>query len=150
MKNININDIVPQAILVKIADRIARSARGFARATGSKRIPKAIKVGNVKSTQSTASISIMIDTNIAPQALIFERGAKPHSYSARNWPMLVFQGTNGVEGWVRTKSVNHPGMAKRPFLQPAKDKHKEQNKREIAEAVGKNVRLVVRAMAKKI
>ena len=151
MKNINVNDIVPQAILVKIADRIARSARGFARATGIKRIPKAIKVVKVNSTQSTASISIMIDTRIAPQALIFERGAKPHGIAGRNTFLLTFPGTNAFQGQIiQVQHVNHPGMAKRPFLQPAKDKHKEQNKREIREAVGKNMRLVVRAMAKKI
>lgn len=145
-----ISDIVPQGVLLKIADRIARSARGFARATGSKRIPKSIKVGTVKSTQNTASVSIMIDTRIAPQALIFERGAKPHGIPAKNWPTLVFEGTNGHTGWVRVPHVDHPGMEKRPFLQPAKDKHKEQNKREIREAVGKNMRLVIRAMAVKV
>lgn len=143
-----VHDIVPQAVLVRIADRIARSARGFARKY-SRRIPKAIKVGTVKSTQETASITIFVDTGVAPQALAFERGAKPHPIDARNAPNLVF--------WWEKKDtlfigphVNHPGIKKRPYLQPAKDKHREQNLKEIREAVGRNMRLQIRSMAKKV
>lgn len=146
----DINDIVPQSVLVGIANRIARSARGFARGTGSTRIPKAIKVGNVSSTQATASISILLDTNIAPQIAAFEHGADPHIIRARNAPSLVFMGTNMFEGQIiRTQSVNHPGIAARPFLAPAKDRHREQNKQEIREAVGRNMRLVIRGLVKK-
>lgn len=155
MKNITVNDIVPQNVLLKIANRIAQSARGFARGVGSTRIPKSIKVGNVNATKTTASISIMIDTTIAPQALIFERGAKAHPIDAENFPTLQFHGTNGFPlenpgGIIRIAHVNHPGMARRPFIKPAVDKHKDQNKREIKEAVGDGIRLAVRSMAKTI
>ena len=145
-----INDIVPQSVLVKIANRVAQSARGFARKY-SKRIPRAIKVGRVTSTQTTASITIWVDTGAAPQALAFERGAKPHIISARNAPFLEFEGTNMFEGeLIITPKVSHPGIAKRPYLQPAKDKHRAQNLKEIREAVGKNMRLQIRAMARKV
>ena len=155
MKSLQATDIVPHGVLIKIANRIANSARGFARGTGSKRIPKSIKVGNVSATQSTASITIWIDTTIAPQAMIFEKGAKPHPIDAKNAPYLVFNGTNGFPlenpgGIIQTKHVNHPGMEKRPFLQPAKDKHREQNKAELREVAGRNIRLVIRGMARKI
>lgn len=145
-----VHDIVPQAVLVRIADRIARSARGFARKY-STRIPKAIKVGSVKSTQATASITIWVDTGVAPQALAFERGAKPHPIDARNTPNLIFEGTNEWAGQlIITPHVNHPGIKPRPYLQPAKDKHREQNLKEIKDAVGRNMRLQIRSMAKKV
>jgi len=151
MKSIQASDIVPQGVLLKIANRIAASARGFAKGTGSTRIPKSIKVGNVSATKDTASITIWLDTNIAPQAVIFERGAKPHGIDARNAPLLVFEGTNAFAGQIiKTEHVNHPGMEKRPFLQPAKDKHREQNKAELRDSVGRNIRLVIRSMARKV
>lgn len=150
-----ISDIVPQGVLLKIANRIANSARGFAKGTGSKRIPKSIKVGKVSATKDTASITIWLDTNIAPQAVIFERGAKEHGIDAKNFPTLQFNGTNGYPldnpgGIIRIAHVNHPGMEKRPFLQPAKDKHREQNRQELREAVGRNIRLVIRGLARKV
>lgn len=146
-----INDIVPQGVLIKIANRIANSARQFARQTGSKRIPRSIKVGKVNSTQTTASISIMLDTSIAPQAAAFEHGADEHPISARNYPTLVFMGTNQFAGeWQRPVSVNHPGIAPRPFVKPAREKNRAQNLAELQEAVGKSIRLQIRALAKKI
>ncbi len=146
-----INDIVPQSVLVRIANRIANSARQFARQTGSKRIPKSIKVGNVHATKDTASISIIVDTSIAPQAMAFERGAKSHPIYARNSPNLVFEGTNEFAGQtIVIPAVNHPGMAPRPFIKPAKERNREQNLKELREAVGRNMRLQIRSMAKKI
>src|SRR5512139_475574 len=151
MKTTTINDLVPQSVLVRIANRIANSARQFARQTGSKRIPKAIKVGRVTATKDTASISILLDTSIAPQAAAFEHGAKRHPIFARNARNLVFEGTNEFAGLtIVTPSVDHPGIAPRPFIQPAKEKNREQNLKEIREAVGRNMRLSIRAMAKKV
>lgn len=127
------------------------SARGFARGTRSTRIPKSIKVGTVQATQMTASINILVDTRIAPQAMVFEKGAKRHFIAARNAPLLVFEGTNAFAGQIiKVESVNHPGMAKRPFIQPAKESTKEKNKQDLREAVGRNMRLQVRKMAIKI
>lgn len=146
-----INDLVPQSVLLRIANRIARSARQFARKTGSKRVPRSIKVGNVKSTQNTASISIMLDTSIAPQAAAFEHGVEAHPIDAKNYPDLVFMGTNQWAGqWIRVPHVNHPGIAARPFVKPAVKNNREKNLQEIQEAVGKNIRLSIRAIAKKI
>lgn len=146
-----ISEIVPQGVLVRIANRIANSARQFARQTGSTRIPRAIKVGRVSSTETTVSISITLDTEIAPQSAAFEHGAKPHGISARNAPFLVFEGTKMFTGQlIITPSVNHPGIKPRPFIKPAKEKNREQNLADIREAVGKNMRLVIRSMAKKV
>lgn len=146
-----INDLVPQGVLIRIANRIANSARQFARQVGSSRIPKAIKVGRVNATQTTASISILLDTSIAPQVAAFEHGADWHPIDAKNYPTLVFMGTNEFAGqWIRVPHVEHPGIAPRPFVQPAKEKNHDQNLRELREAVGQNIRLSIRAVAKKI
>jgi hypothetical protein len=144
-----IHDIVPQEVLVKIANRVARAARNNAKAFSS-RIPRAIKVGTVSSTKQTASITIWLDTDIAPQAAAFEHGADPHVITARNAPLLVFMGTNDWAGQIiRKKSVNHPGIAPRPYLQPAKDDTREQNREELRAAVGRNMRLAIRGLARR-
>lgn len=151
MKQVTVKTLVPDSVVLKIANRIAMSARQFARQTGSKRVPKSIKVGTVNSTERTSSITIWLDTDIAPQTAVFEKGAKPHPIDAKNVPTLRFKGTNAYAGkWIITPHVDHPGMAARPFLQPAKDKHRKQNLEELRESVGRNMRLVIRGMAKKI
>lgn len=140
-----ISEIVPQGVMVRIADRVARSARQFARQTGSTRIPKAIKVGHVHATQQTASISILLDTDIAPQAMIFEKGATEHPIDAKNAPYLVFEGTHDHQGHlVKVEHVDHPGMKARPFIKPAKESTHERNMADLREAVGKNFRLQIR------
>lgn len=145
-----ISDIVPHEILIRIANRIASSARQFARQTGSTRIPKSIKVGTVHATSQTATVNILVDTGIAPQAMVFEKGADPHVIQAKNAPLLIFPGTNEFAGQIiHIQKVNHPGMAPRPFIQPAKESTRDRNRQELREAVGRNVRLVVRRMAKK-
>lgn len=138
-------DIIPQSVMIKIANRVANSARQFARQTKSKRIPKAIKVGRVNATQQTATISVLLDTNIAPQAMVFEKGAKAHAIDARNAPNLIFNGTNDWAGQVIVvPHVDHPGMKKRPFIKPAKDSTHDRNMADIKDAVGKNMRLQIR------
>lgn len=146
-----INDLVPQGVLVKIANRIANSARQYARRYKSSRIPKAIKVGTVHATEKTASITILLDKNIAPHAMVFEKGAKPHGIDAKNVPNLIFEGTNQFAGQIIvTPHVNHPGIQARPFLAPAKANNREKNLADLREAVGKNMRLQIRGMSKKV
>ena len=150
-KILKVNDLVPDSVMLKIANRIANSARQFARKTKSKRIPKSIKVGTVSSTEKTASITIWADTDIAPQAVVFERGAEPHGIDAKNFPYLRFPGTNQFAGQgIQVEHVDHPGMAKRPYMQPAKDKHRKRNLEELRESVGRNMRLQIRLMSKKV
>lgn len=60
-----------------------------------------------------------------------ETGATAHEISAAG--ALAFEGDRGL---VITKSVNHPGMAARPFLRPAVDSGKDQ----AVEEVGKRVK----------
>jgi HK97 gp10 family phage protein len=63
----------------------------------------------------------------------FESGAQAHEITGTP---LVFQ---GEEGTVVTGRVGHPGMAARPFLRPAFDRHKDD-----AEAgVGEKLRKII-------
>ena len=71
----------------------------------------------------------------------FELGAKTHEipYKAKTKKKkivkpLVFEGYVGI---VRIKSVNHPGMAARPFLRPALDERKDEAIRTMGEIVRK-------------
>lgn len=54
-------------------------------------------------------------TNV-PYAKPVEFGSKAHVITARNKPFLHFKGSRG---WVRKKSVNHPGTKKRPYMKPS-------------------------------
>lgn len=139
-----ISDIIPHAVVLKVANNIAKSMRKFAKQAGSKRIPKAIKVGKVNATSITATIGVTINTKIAPHAFIFDKGAREHSIDAKNAPYLVFEGTNGFEGIVKVAHVDHPGMEARPYIAKGKNENREKNKKIISEAVGRNIRLQIR------
>lgn len=60
-----------------------------------------------------------------------EFGAGAHPEAGK--PFMVFEGESGT---VRTKEVNHPGMAAKPFLRPAIDGHEDK----AAEAMGEKFR----------
>ena len=66
-------------------------------------------------------------------------------------PYLKFEGTNEFAGQtIRTDHVNHPGVAPKPFLEPAKQKWRPEFKKAIAEEVGRNIRLVMKGISVKI
>ena len=52
-------------------------------------------------------------TNDAPYAAAIDKGAKPHVITAKRSPFLQFRTSRG---WVRKKSVNHPGNRPYRFL----------------------------------
>ena len=154
LKITGISDIISVQTITWAANKIANSARGFARVNGIAKVAK-IKTGTASVTKGTLSINI--ETTKAGMA--FEHGSGIHDpkhphfipIDAKNAPVLVFEGTNGLEGQIiMTPHVNHPGVAPRPFLQPAKDKHREEIKRKLAEEAGKNIRLAIRGMARKV
>jgi HK97 gp10 family phage protein len=66
-----------------------------------------------------------------------ETGAGSHPEAGK--PVLVFEGESGT---VRTKAVDHPGMAAKPFLRPAVDGHEE----EAANAMGAKFRTAIEAV----
>ncbi len=54
--------------------------------------------------------------NTKPYGIAVHDGSRAHEIHARNAPYLVFFWEK-MGRWVRTKKVNHPGTAPRPFLQ---------------------------------
>ena len=113
--------------MIEALNLIARSAR--ARASWSKKIRNAIKVGEVKEQSGKVFGYIEVDRSIAPEARAFEYGSGIHArrgpavkYPIRpvNAQSLAFPGTNEWEGQtIITKQVMHPGVEARPFLTPA-------------------------------
>ncbi len=125
--------------LTVIADIIARAARR--NASWSSRIPGAISVESVKGNNNAQTITIKVDGNKAPHAVAFELGSGIHDESTpkkymiapRNAPRLVFP----IERWPNyvpppyvdvavfpgeisgKPYVMHPGVAARPYLEPA-------------------------------
>lgn len=154
MKIKGITDLVSVQTVTWAANKIALSARAFARTKGIAKVAK-IGVGTAKVTKNTLTINI----KTSRAGMAFEHGSGIHDpkhphyidIDAKNVPNLIFEGTNEFEGQIiRTPHVDHPGVAPKPFLQPAKDKHRQEIKRKIAEEVGRNMRLAVRGMARKV
>lgn len=67
-------------------------------------------VGRVIRTRRGAIVRL---TNPKPYAAAIDRGADAHPITARRKPYLHFRGRRG---WVRTKSVRHPGNRPYKFL----------------------------------
>lgn len=149
-----VTDIVSVQTIVWAANKIANSARAFARMKGIAKVAK-IKTGTASVTKGTVSINI----STTKAGMAFEHGSGIHDpqhphyidIDAKNVPNLIFEGTNAFEGQIIvTPHVNHPGVAPRPFIQPAKDKHRDEIKRKLAEEAGTNIRLAIRGMARKV
>lgn len=156
-----VSDIVPQAVLTKIADRIAKSARAFAKGKGKGgRVARAIKIGIPKVTQNQIQINIELDAGIAPEAPAFEWGSGIHAtkrvkgyviIAPKNYPTLQFEGTNKFAGQIiRTKVVAHPGIRPQPFIEKAKMNTRQRNLDDLRKASINNMRLIVKSMAKKV
>ncbi len=90
--------------------RQAQSNPGFTPRTGG--LQKATKARVIRTTGGR----LLRVSNAKPYAAAIDKGAKPHTISARNKPYLHFRGSRG---WVRVKSVSHPGNKPYHFLSRA-------------------------------
>jgi len=139
--------------MIEALNLVARSAR--VRASWSKKIRGAIKVGEVKEQDGEVFGYIEVGgtafnehgqpVNIAKMARAFEYGSGerarrkgPHGIgkyiiTPTNAPNLAFMGTNESAGHlVKTPIVHHPGVAPHPFLAPAV----QENRAEIKQMMG--------------
>ena len=152
-KDLNATDIVSVGTLDKIATRtrkeIASAAKSKHAPLTSNRLAKNVYDPRLihKSAPKVTKNHISINLSFTTVAIAFDKGGKPHSIDAKKKPYLVFDGTNGYTGQVIvTKHVDHPGVPARPFIQTGRDKARAQNKKDIADEAGKNIRLRVNAM----
>ncbi len=125
------------------ASRVAEQAKE--NASWSKSIPNAIGVGKAEKTSDGFKVDVTVDLNKAPHAAAFEYGSGVHgekgeTYTIPGMPWLAIP----RERWpkfapppdvdpVVLRSVQHPGVEAKPYLQPAID----QNRNRIREALGK-------------
>lgn len=72
-------------------------------------------------------------TNVV-YAPTIEYGSKPHVIEAKNKPFLVFK---TAAGWIRKKSVNHPGFAGSSFMRWAAEKQKPEFEKRVTEELNK-------------
>lgn len=148
------SDLVSNGVILRAADKIVRSARSIAAQKRAGKSAKAIKLSTVREANKTISVSIILDTDIAPEAPAYEWGSglhdtkgSPHFIDiyATNVPNLIFEGTNEWEGQlIRVPHVNHPGVKAKPFIKPAVDKHRAALKQAVREEVNKNLRISIR------
>lgn len=161
---ININDaeLLSVQTMTKIANRIKNKARAIARLKNAGTVGKktgSIKLGIPRTTRYSVIIELILDTKVSPDAPAYEWGSGTHdpdnphyiAIRARRKKYLKFEGTNEWKGQtIIVKAVQHPGVAARPFLKPAIEETRKQNKEEIKQEVGKNMRLLIRGMARKV
>ena len=123
--------------LVWSANLVAKKARRNASWSG--RIPKAIKVGKVRESDNSMSITISVDPKLAPHAGAFEKGSGIHGEKRRKykiepkpgkdflaflWPGAPPEAASRqskTTGKYIFPSVDHPGVKAKPFLEPALD-----------------------------
>lgn len=154
------SDLVSNGVILRAADKIVRSARSIAAQKKAGKSAKAIKLSTVKESNQTVSVSIILDTSVAPEAPAYEWGSGLHTtkgnphyidINAVNVPNMIFAGTNEWEGQIiRVPHVNHPGVKPRPYLKPAVAKHRAQLKQAVREEVNKNLRIIIKSMAVKV
>lgn len=169
MKDVSVTDLVPVKVLYDIAKRIRAQAVANARALG---LPPRVH-DNKEEGISGRSIGIpparvtakqiSVDLTLNGVGLAYEFGSGLHKtkkaggasgkypITAKNSPNLVFQGTNKwKDQLIITDVVMHPGVAPRPFLEPAKRSTRAQNLEDIRRHVNGSIRLIVKGMARKV
>lgn len=122
---------IMQAIL-EYVDAVAERARQNA-SVFSTRIPDAIIASTVTKTSDGYRAAISVDLDIAPQALMLERGTKPHSIDAKNAPNLVFWWEREGRVFVGPH-VNHPGTKPKNYIKNAVAYERRHLKADMAKA----------------
>lgn len=160
MKPLKASDLVSQGTILRAANRIVQAARSIAAQKRAGRSSRAIKLSTVREAKQTISVSIILDTSVAPEAPAYEWGSglhstkeHPHFIDIPKTPgaVLVFPGTHQFEGQtIVTRHVNHPGVKPKPFIAPAVAKHRAALKQAVREEVNKNLRINIRSMAVKV
>lgn len=158
MKTLTTTDIVSAGTLLKIAERIKKEARSIARTKRAGKVGKkkgTIVIGVPKVTQNQVQINI----SLTSEAAAYEYGSGIHGnnkskypITAKNYPTLTFMGTNAWAGtliWWR-REIKHPGVAARPFLEPAKKATRQKNLEDFRKEAGDNIRLIVKGMSIKV
>ena len=157
MKSLQATDIVPLAVLYKIAQKIRKVA---AEIGVSKTVPdmSATKIGIPAPKITQNQIQISLTLNQLHSAYEWGSGIHRTRGTPAKYPIvpvnakrLVFEGTNAYEGkTIFTDLVMHPGVKARPFLEPAKRQTRQENLQTIRENATKNIRLIVVGMSRKI
>ena len=157
MKSMSVSDLVPISVLLGIAKRIRAKAAELAR---SKNVPlkSANEIGIP--TPTTTSTRTTISLSLSPKLAAFEWGSGIHAtrgqrglykIEPRNKEALSFPGTNEFAGYqIVTQIVWHPGVEKRPFLEPAKRATRKQNLEDIRRTNLANTKLIIVGMARKV
>ena len=156
MKSIQATDIVPLRVLLGIATRVVNTAMEIASAKNVPIEKGSMSISTPRTTQSATIIDILMNDVFAA----YEWGSGLHRTrgTPAKYPIvpvtaksLVFEGTNDYAGQtIFTDKVMHPGVAARPFLEPAKRKTRAQNLDDIRRAGVENIKLQIRGMARKV
>ena len=152
----NISEIVPVSVIMNIAKRIRTLAASIGQAKNVPRLDaRNIGIPEPKITQH----QIQINLTLSRLHSAYEWGSGIHDKNGAHfidiYPVrakaLAFEGTHAYEGQtIVTQHVSHPGVAARPFLQPAKEQTRQQNLQDIRDAAHKNIRLIVVGMSRKV
>lgn len=173
MKSIGITDIVPIRVLSNIALRVRRVAAEIAK---SKNVPdmdaRKISIGRPAVTKNQVQINITLNKLHSAYEWgsgVHRKRGTPEKYLIQPKPgggkkyLAFYENARGTWDYSRGipqrhlpdgrglfEKVMHPGVEPRPFLEPAKRQTRQENLRELRENATKNLKLIIRGMARKI
>lgn len=177
MATLSNTQLVPVAVLLKIAERIRDTAIGIAKTkhagtVGKRKTP--ILIGKPTVTRGQIRINLLFSKDKrrgSPDAAAYEWGSGIHATrgasgkyvispiskralwfpypEAKIYPGAIKYMKRGVMG-ITTEEVHHPGVAPRPFLEPAKKVTRQQNLRDLREASTENIRKFIVSIKKKV
>jgi len=159
MKKVISTDIIPVSVFLEMAQNtrkeIAKQAKakhapliGHESHVANKYDARLIHIETPKVTEKQISVNLAF----SQVALAFEDGAPAHTITAKNFPRLVFEGTNAWEGqkiWWKT-SVNHPGFKARPYMEAGKKNARQKNLELLSKTAFSNMRLIISRMQRKV
>ena len=132
-----------RTLLTQEAAALADRARAKA---PTERIRSNIEVGQVRKEGDKYSIAVSVSLKKAPEAGAYEYGSGFHATQGTpgKYPIVAKNAPNLVFWWEKRNklfvgpSVNHPGVAPRPYLKPAA----QETKKTIREKMGFLLRLL--------
>ena len=130
-----------RTLLTEEAGALADSARGKA---PTERIRGNIEVGQVRKDGGRYSVEVFVSLKKAPEAGAYEYGSGIHATQGTKgtYPIVAKNAPNLVFWWEKKNkmfvgpSVNHPGVAAKPYLAPAAQETKKSIRQKLGSLLG--------------
>ncbi len=119
LQKLGVNLERAQELILTAGAEVVRDAAADTVRGDSTKIADSIHIETLSRTPGKVEVGVAPDKK-RWYAIYLERGTRPHQVKAKG-KALKFAGNDG--GWAFRKSIMHPGIKPRPFMQPAADEH---------------------------